>query len=69
MTEDEKTEEGPGPFLPKQYAQGFSHGSEDVIDDGLEETEKYMNGALRNVSWYTIGYKTAVNAFKEGQAI
>jgi hypothetical protein len=68
MTEEEQ--KTLGPFSERRYAQGFNHAVEDIRDNGWEDSQLYASTVLNHQpTWYQIGYRTAVNAYKEGQAI
>lgn len=69
MTEDEKMEKAPGPFNLRRYSQGFRHAAEDFkAGDSIEELEAYAK-TMSGRTWYSIGYNSAINGIKEGQAI
>ena len=69
MTEEERMSKRPGPFNPRRYSQGFRHAMEDMEDGDsiadMESTAANMSGR----TWYSIGYTSALNGIKEGQAI
>ena len=69
MTEEERQAKRPGPFNSRRYAQGFRHAIEDMEDgDSVADMEAYA-ATMSNRTWYSIGYTSAVNGIKEGQAI
>ena len=69
MTEDEKMQKRPGPFNPRRYSQGFNHAVEDFREgDTIEEMTRHL-ASMSGRTWYSIGYSTALNGIKEGQAI
>lgn len=69
MTEEERMSKRPGPFNGRRYSQGFRHAVEDHEEgDTIEEMTAYA-ATMSGRTWYAIGYTSAINGIKEGQAI
>ena len=54
-------------FDERFYSMGFRHAINDISHEGLEYAERYAANA-QGPEWYSIGYNTAVDAYKEGRA-
>lgn len=62
-------EKTPGPFNQRRYTQGFNHCVEDMAEgDSIKDMERHA-ASMSGRTWYSIGYNTALNGIKEGQAI
>jgi hypothetical protein len=69
MTEEERMSKSPGPFNGRRYSQGFRHAIEDHEEgDTISQMEAHASN-MSGRTWYSIGYNSAINGIKEGQAI
>lgn len=54
-----------GVWDARLYRQGFRNALDDIIDEGWDYADRHATN-MPDEGWYVTGYRTAVNAYKEG---